>query len=199
MRKTISTLAALVMGGSVALAIASPAHAEDPPTNRELIEKCGEDTDLCEFRPSGSPEIIQNTTEPVGSPVFNCTDREQTSSVSWSETVGESNSVDLSMSATFGEIFKQSFEISYGYEWGESHTESQTTEVTAQPGEVAQVFYGAAMQVVEGTYEMHFEDAFKGHYIWYVPFEATGPADNQSDTVTQSTRDMTDDERDAFC
>lgn len=199
MRKTISTAAALVMGSAIALAVASPAQADDQPTIRELLEKCGEDTDVCEFHPSGTPEIVQNTSEAVGSPVFNCTDNDQTSSVSWSETVRESNSVNLSMSATFGEIFKQSFSVSYGYEWGSSHTESQTTEVTAQPGEVAQVFYGPAMQVVEGTYEMHFEDAYKGHYVWYVPFEATGPAEDQGNTVTQSTRDMTDEERDEFC
>lgn len=199
MRKSISTAAALIMGGAIAIAVASPAQADDEPTIRELLEKCGEDTDVCEFHPSGTPEFVQNTSEAVGSPVFNCTDRDQTSSVSWSETVSESNSVNLSMTATFGEIFKQSFSVSYGYEWGESHTESQTTEVTARPGEVAQVFYGPAMQIVEGTYEMHFEDAYKGHYVWYVPFEATGPAEDQGNTVTQSTRDMTDEEREEFC
>ncbi|WP_304451136.1 hypothetical protein [Nocardiopsis sp. YSL2] len=190
--------------GAVAAALAlSPAPAaadhEDTPTVRELLERCGESTDLCEFHPSGAPEYFQNTAERVGSPVYNCTDHEQLSQVAWSKTTGESNSVNLSMTATFGVVFKQSFSVSYGHEWSSEHTQTQRTQITAQPGEVATVYYGPRMQRVHGTYELHFGSRQWGHYIWYAPFTAEGPTDDQGGTVTQSTRPMTDQERAAFC
>ncbi|WP_150245893.1 hypothetical protein [Nocardiopsis quinghaiensis] len=197
------TLAAGTAAGLAAVLALTPAPAaadhEQNPTVRELLERCGEGTDVCEFHPSGQPEYFQNASEPVGSPVYNCTDHEQLSMVQWSETTGESNSVNLSMTATFGAIFKQSFSVSYGHEWSSSHTQSQRTQVVAQPGEVARVYYGPRMQRVHGTYELHFPDREWGHYVWYAPFTAEGPAENQGSTVTQSTRPMTDEERSVYC
>ncbi|OOC54778.1 MULTISPECIES: hypothetical protein [Nocardiopsis] len=198
------TLAAGTAAGLAAAVLAltpAPAAAdhERNPTVRELLERCGEGTDVCEFHPSGQPEYFQNASEPVGSPVYNCTDHEQLSMVQWSETTGESNSVNLSMTATFGAVFKQSFSVSYGHEWSSSHTQSQRTQVVAQPGEVARVYYGPRMQRVHGTYELHFPDREWGHYVWYAPFTAEGPAEDQGSTVTQSTRPMTDEERSVYC
>ncbi|GAA3726552.1 hypothetical protein [Salinactinospora qingdaonensis] len=177
---------------------AAPAAAAEP-TNRQLLEQCGNGTDTCVFHPDGPPQYYQNTSEVVGSPAYNCTDRSQLMSVTWSDTVSESNSVGISMSATFGTVFKTTFEASYGYEWSESHTESQTTYVDVPVGHVGRVYYGAMMQRVSGTYEMHFGDPYYGHYIWYVPFEATGPAEDQGGAWTQSTSVMTAQERATYC
>ncbi|TDC91137.1 hypothetical protein E1161_17000 [Saccharopolyspora aridisoli] len=183
-----------------ALLLAPPATAADEPTVRELLEKCDNGTDSCVFHPEGEVEYYQNSSEAVGSPVFNCTDKEQMMNVAWSDSTAESNSVGLSMSTSFGEVFKVTFKATYGHEWRSEHTESQTTFITVRPGEVGQVYHGPKMQKAKGTYELHFEDKFYDHYIWYVnDFEASGPADDQGGTVTQSTRAMTEEEEQANC
>ena len=181
-----------------ALLLAPPATAADEPTVRELLEKCDNGTDSCVFHPEGEVEYYQNSSEAVGSPVFNCTDKEQMMNVAWSDSTAESNSVGLSMSTSFGEVFKVTFEATYGHEWRSEHTESQTTFITVRPGEVGQVYHGPKMQKAKGTYELHFEDKFYDHYIWYVnDFEATGPAEDSSTAVSQHSRDMSQEEVDA--
>ena len=107
----------------------------------------------------------------------------------------------MSLEAEYGfaEVFKTSFEATYKRTWENSHTESQTTTVITGPGEVGRVHIGPRMQTVTGSYEMRFPDRYHGHYYWYVPFEATGPTDDQSGTVTQSTRPMTAEEGAAHC
>lgn len=52
---------------------------------------------------------------------------------------------------------------------------------------------------VRGTYELHFEDRFHGHYIWYVPMEVTGPAEERESTVTPSTKEMTEEGKEVNC
>ncbi|MGW1863658.1 hypothetical protein [Streptomyces collinus] len=52
--------------------------------------------------------------------------------------------------------------------------------------------------VAKGTYELIFGKRFHGHYYWYVPFEATGPADRPS-TKSQRSRPMTPQERKTYC
>nr|WP_046470410.1 hypothetical protein [Allosalinactinospora lopnorensis] len=185
----------------LAVGLAPPAFAdhEEMPTARQLLEKCDNGTDKCVFHPKGTPEYHQDASEVVGNPVYNCTDRKQTTIVEWSDTKTESNSIGLSMTTTFGVIFKVAFKVSYGHSWSESHTESQSTFVDAPPGHVARVYRGAMMQKVNGTYELHFGDRYHGHYYWYVPFEATGPAKEKSGTVTQSATPMTEEERAAHC
>ncbi|GAB2657767.1 hypothetical protein GCM10027271_15510 [Saccharopolyspora gloriosae] len=181
------------------LLVVPPASAADEPTARELLEKCDNGTDSCVFHPEGEPEYFQNTSELVGSPTFNCTELPQRMGVSWSDTTSESNSLGLSMSTSFGEVFKVTFKASYGHEWKESHTETQTTNIDVNPGDAGRVFHGPKMQKVKGTYELHFEDKFYDHYIWYVPMEVTGPADSQESTITQDTSPMTDEEKSANC
>ena len=205
-KKTISMTryrVATVLGCAAlsAFVLAPPATAdhEDPPTTRELLEKCNNGTDSCEFHPDGQPEYFQNEQKQVGSPVFNCTELKQRMTVSWSDTTSESNSVGLSMEAAFGEVFKVSFKATYGHEWKKSHTEAQNTNIDVSPGDVGRVYHGPKMQKVKGTYELRFPDKFHGHYIWYVPMEVTGPADEQQSTVTQSTQKMTDQEREQNC
>jgi len=195
-RHRIAAAGAVVAAG---LLVVPPAQAEDEPTTRELLEKCNNGTDSCEFHPEGEPEYFQNAEQQVGAPTFNCTDRKQRMTVSWSDTTSESNSVGMSMESSFGEVFKVSFKATYGHEWTSSHTETQQTNIDVSGGQVGRVYHGPKMQKVKGTYELHFEDKFHGHYIWYVPMEVTGPADDQQGTVTQSTAPMTDEERAANC
>ncbi|WP_285758914.1 hypothetical protein [Nocardiopsis ansamitocini] len=133
--------------------------------------------------------------------VYNCTDGVQWSDVAWSEATGQSNSVGVSMTAEagFGTVFSVSYEQTYRETWESSHTESQTTNVDTGPKEVGWVERAPRMEWVAGQYEMRLGSRFHGHYYWYVPFEATGPADEQSGTVPQSSTPMSDGERAAHC
>ncbi|MFR9730908.1 hypothetical protein ACL03H_16915 [Saccharopolyspora sp. MS10] len=191
------TSAVLVSAISLtALAFAPAASAADEPTVRELMDKCDNGTDSCVFHPEGQPEHYAEDRHTVGDPVYNCTDGVQRFSVEWSDTTSQSNSVGLSMTteAGFGKVFAVAYEQSYQHTWEESHTESQATYVDTEPNQVGTVERAARMQKVTGTYELHFEDKFYDHYIWYVPMEVTGPAPDPTSAVSQHVRDMTEEE-----
>lgn len=193
--KRVMALTAASMVGAGILFSAPPAHADDGPTIRELLEECDESTDVCEFHPDGPRELFTTDSNVVGDAVYNCTSSEQNMTVEWSDTTTQSNSVGISLTteAGFGKIFAVSYEQSYNRTWTNEHTESQSTSVRTDPGQVGWVERHAQMQRVSGTYEMHFEDAFHGHYIWYVPFTIEGPVpDADDDIITQNVRDMTD-------
>lgn len=193
-------LAALATAGTAALA-PGVAQAEEQPTTRELLEKCNNGTDSCVFHPDSAPEDSMGEPHQVGDSAYNCTEDLQRSTVGWSDTTGESTSVGLSLSteAGFADVFKVTLEASYNQSWESSHTETDSTNVDVRPGEVGRVTREAPMQKVSGQYELHFEDRFYGHYIWYVPFEATGPKPDASSTKTQHTRPMTDQEKSEHC
>lgn len=194
-------LAALVTAGSAVLSAPGTALAEDQPTIRELLDKCDNGTDSCVFHPDGAAEISMGESHQVGDLAFNCTPDSQTTTVGWSDTTGESNSVGVSLTAEYGFslVFKMSITATYGHTWESSHTESELTAVNVRPGEVGWVTREAQMQHVSGTYELHFPDRFYGHYYWYVPFDATGPMPDAPSTKTQHTRAMTDQERADHC
>ncbi|WP_017627837.1 hypothetical protein [Nocardiopsis chromatogenes] len=177
----------------------APAHAdhEDTPTSRQLLEACDNGTDACVFHPDGRPEYFAGPADQVGRAVYNCTGREQRFEVSWSDTTTETNSVGVSMGVEYGyaEVFRATFKATYGHEWSSSHTESQTTYVFTGPYEVGWVERAPRMEQVSGTYELRFPDRYYGHYIWYVPFEATGPAPGGEGAIAQQTRPMTQTER----
>lgn len=193
-------LAAMATAGATALA-PTAAQAEEQPTTRELLDKCDNGTDSCVFHPDGPPEDSMGEAHQVGDSAYNCTPDPQRSTVGWSDTTGESNSVGVSLSAEYGfaEVFKVSIETNYSHTWESSHTETDQTNVDVRPGEMGWVTREAQTQKVKGTYELHFPDRFHGHYIWYVPFEATGPKPDAPSTKTQHTRTMTDQEKADHC
>ncbi|MFD5110937.1 hypothetical protein ACFWNG_01240 [Streptomyces sp. NPDC058391] len=194
-------LAALATAGSAVLMAPTAAQAEEQPTIRELLDKCDNGTDVCVFHPDGPPQVSMGEAHQVGDSAFNCTADLQRSTVGWSDTTGESNSVGVSLSAEYGFslVFKMTIETSYQHTWESSHTESEQTNVDVRPGEVGWVTREAQMQRVSGTYELHFPDRFYGHYYWYVPFDATGPLPDAPSTKTQHTRAMTDQEKAEHC
>ncbi|MCP9210786.1 hypothetical protein [Streptomyces cucumeris] len=173
------------------------AQADERPSDQELLEKCGNGTKTCVFHPGGQPDEFTGKRHQVGDFAYNCTSRKQRSSLSWSDTTGETNSVGLSMSATFGIIFKTTVTTSFEHAWMSSHTETQTTNVDVRPGEVGWITRAPRMQSVEGTYELVFKKRYKGHYYWYVPFTATGPTGVSN--KSQLTRPMTAKEKARYC
>lgn len=199
--RTPMVLGALVTALGTALAPTAAQADDSPPTARELLDKCDNGTDECTFHPDGPPSDATGDAHQVGDAAYNCTQDLQRSSVGWSDTTGESNSVGVSLSAEYGfsEVFKVSIETNYSHTWESSHTENGTTNVDVRPGEVGTVTREAQNQTVSGKYELHFPDRFHGHYIWYVPFTATGPKPDAKGTTTQHTRPMTDQEKADHC
>jgi hypothetical protein len=201
-RKKLSMLVvAITTVGATALTPSAAQADEEQPTTRELLEKCNDGTDKCVFHPSGAPVDSMGEPHQVGDSAFNCTKDLQRSTVGWSDTTGETNTVGVSMSAEYGftELFKVTITASYEHSWQSSHTEEQQTNVEVKPGEVGWITREAAMEEVNGTYEMHFEDEFYGHRIWYVPFTAKGPKADAPSTKTQHTRKMTKKEKQEHC
>jgi hypothetical protein len=201
-RKKLSMLVvAITTVGATALTPSAAQADDEQPTTRELLEKCNDGTDKCVFHPSGAPVDSMGEPHQVGDSAFNCTKDLQRSTVGWSDTTGETNTVGVSMSAEYGftELFKVTITASYEHSWQSSHTEEQQTNVEVKPGEVGWITREAAMEEVNGTYEMHFEDKFYGHHIWYVPFTAKGPKADAPSTKTQHTRKMTKKEKQEHC
>ncbi|MCH6162657.1 hypothetical protein [Streptomyces marispadix] len=201
-RKKLSMLVvAITTVGATALTPSAAQADEEQPTTRELLEQCNNGTDKCVFHPSGAPVDSMGEPHQVGDSAFNCTKDLQRSTVGWSDTTGETNTVGVSMSAEYGftELFKVTITASYEHSWQSSHTEEQQTNVEVKPGEVGWITREAAMEEVNGTYEMHFEDKFYGHHIWYVPFTAKGPKADAPSTKTQHTRKMTKKEKQEHC
>lgn len=203
----MSSTTILRTAGACAVAAASmflavpQASADGGPTARELLDACNTSTDVCDFHPSGPPEEFTGPGHQVGQTTYNCTQDLQRSTISWSDTTGESNSVGVALTAEYGfaEVFKVSLQVSYNHTWESSHTDSQATNVDVRPGEKGWVERAPRMQRVSGTYEMHFPDRFYDHYIWYQDFTAEGPLPGGTDDITQHTAPMTDQERAEHC
>ena len=209
-RRTSRALAAAVLATAGLLLAPGAAHAdhEDPPTNQELLEECGKSTDVCEFRPEGEPERFLGEKQLVVDDAVNCTSVEQRQTRRWERSSGSSLSTGFAAGADveFPGIFKAAVEVQYGHEWSWDSTVGGEVALFVKPGKVGQMHYQPTMETVRGTYELHFPDRFHGHYIWYVPFEATqnvskgGNPNEGGDpgAITWDDRDMTEDER-ALC
>ncbi|MGW1988398.1 hypothetical protein ACWCPJ_39205 [Streptomyces collinus] len=137
-------LAVLCVGGGL---LASPPAqaASDIPTAAELLAKCNHGTDKRTFHPAGALDIFPGKTHRVGDLAYNCTEDPQTSSRTWEDTTGESNSLgvafreEFEVGTTFGPTYKFAFEQSYKHTWSNSHTESQSTYINVPAGEVGWV------------------------------------------------------------
>lgn len=156
--------------GDVGTAGATGARAADGPSVQELLGKCDRgEVNSCDFHPSGQ-ENIQSGEEKFAGSGDNCSESVVTRNIQWSSTEGETNSVGVTIGASYGlkDAFEVSISTTYGHEWTWSKTQTDTVGVTLQPGQTAEVFVASDRSTVNGTYELHFEDPYYDHYIWYV-------------------------------
>lgn len=153
--------------------------AKQRPTLRELLQKCNKNN--CKFHPSGPPKNFLGKRQRVSDPLNNCHNKVQaTSTLTYSQTTGQSNSLGVEMSASYeyAKVFTATFTISYEHTWETSKTVSHAATITVPGHHKAWWVRAAPMHSWKGTYEMYFANKFYGHYIWYVPFRATGPNEN---------------------
>ena len=210
-RRTAAMLAAAAIGATTALLSPTAASAdhEDAPTTRELLEACDEITDVCEFHPEGPPTTHTEGAELVIDDARNCSTTDQTVGRVWSHSKGGKNSLGYEVSAEYGfsKVFSVAVKQNYNHEWRWDTTYGGRDETVIAPGRVGQLWYTAEMATVKGRYEMHFPDRFHGHYIWYVPFEATqnvsgnGGAEEggSSSALMWTDRELTEEERAQYC
>lgn len=198
-RRTLIGLGALLLVG-LTVPLATVAMADETPTSMELLEKCGNGTDVCEFHVSGAARTFFSPSE-VASQTANCTDKDQTASLTWEKTFTSSNSLGVSLKVSWGptKAFEVGFKIAYQHEWTSSTTDRDITQITIPPGHMGRVYLAREMEEVSGQYEMHFGDRFYGHYYWYLPMTVTSPKANGQDAVVPKSEPLTDQERASFC
>lgn len=154
--------------------------ANQRPAPRELLQKCKKGKN-CKFHPAGPPKNFLGKRRKVSGIFNNCHNNVKGhSSLSYSQTTGQSNSygVSLGVQAGYAEVFMVTFTASYDHTWETSKTVSSSADITVPGHHKAWWIRAAPMHRWKGIYEMHFANRFYGHYIWYLPFTATGPNEN---------------------
>ncbi|MBT0566998.1 hypothetical protein [Williamsia sp. CHRR-6] len=177
---------------AVGISIVAPtgvAHAAGP-TNTELLDAC-DWADYCVFHPDGAPRLsVQPSTSVATS--NNCTGRNQTNSIGWSHTTFSSNSLGYSFKFSSGAVkeFMIGYKVTYQHEWNQQSTVSDTTAISVPAYSVGNIYFGKQMETIRGTYEIHFEKPFYGHYIHYLTMEVTSPRANGQDVIYTQSRAM---------
>lgn len=178
-------------------AIASPASADDQPTRAQLIADCDSGAGKCTFNEPQLGDAYLGDFHRVSDSLYNCSTSPATQSMTWSDTVGSTDSagVSVTVGGKIADIIDVSVTATYSHTWSSSHSESSSVNMTVKPGEVGWLSRAQVMQTVSGTWQTHYDDRKWGHYFWFVPDVITGPApngtDGQSNAVVVKSRKMT--------
>ncbi|MDQ1290048.1 MAG: hypothetical protein QG622_3614 [Actinomycetota bacterium] len=199
-RRRLTTGVGAVLTVGLLVSVASIASAEEVPTSKELMEKCGKDTDFCEFHISG-PARAYLQTAGLAAQTANCTGSTQDASLTWEKSTSSSNSFGWSLKVMAGaaKAFQLGFKVAYQHEWTDTLTDRDTTKMTIPGGHMGRVFHAREMEEVSGKYEMHFGSRYYGHYYWYLPMTVNSPKGGGNDKVTTKSEPMTEQERAQFC
>ncbi|MEU5211681.1 hypothetical protein [Streptomyces sp. NPDC020742] len=178
-------------------AMTLPAAAEEAPTRQQLVADCASGEGKCTFNEPKLGEAYLGDFRRVSNSLYNCSTSDATQSMSWSDTVGSTDSAGVSVTAggKIADLIDLSVTATYSHTWSSSHTEDSALNMTVKPGEVGWISRAQVMQTVTGTWQTHYDSPKWGHYYWFVPDTVTGPApngtDGQSSAVTVKTRKMT--------
>ncbi|UXY31911.1 hypothetical protein [Streptomyces sp. HUAS TT20] len=178
-------------------AMAGPASADDQPTRAQLIADCDSGVGKCSFNEPQLGEAYLGDFHRVSDSLYNCSTSAATQSMTWSDTVGSTDSagVSVTVGGKIADIIDVSVTATYSHTWSSSHSETSSINMTVKPGEVGWISRAQVMQTVSGTWQTHYDDRKWGHYFWFVPDVITGPApngtDGQSNAVVVKSRKMT--------
>ncbi|MFF4546712.1 hypothetical protein [Streptomyces sp. NPDC001435] len=188
-------LSAAALG--VVAAMAAPASADDQPTRAQLIADCDSGVGKCTFNEPQLGEAYLGDFHRVSDSLYNCSTSAATQSMTWSDTVGSTDSagVSVTVGGKIADIIDVSVTATYSHTWSSSHSETSSINMTVKPGEVGWISRAQVMQTVSGTWQTHYDDRKWGHYFWFVPDVITGPApngtDGESNAVVVKSRKMT--------
>ncbi|MGW7404164.1 hypothetical protein ACWGI9_10550 [Streptomyces sp. NPDC054833] len=190
-------LALSVAALGVVAAMAAPASADDQPTRAQLIADCDSGVGKCTFNEPQLGEAYLGDFHRVSDSLYNCSTSAATQSMTWSDTVGSTDSagVSVTVGGKIADIIDVSVTATYSHTWSSSHSETSSINMTVKPGEVGWIARAQVMQTVSGTWQTHYDDRKWGHYFWFVPDVVTGPApngtDGESNAVVVKSRKMT--------
>ncbi|WP_262387059.1 hypothetical protein [Streptomyces sp. TRM49041] len=195
-------LTGIFLAAAAGLALgASPAAAADQPTRQELTGDCASGLGKCTFNEPVLGEAYLGEFRQVSDSLYNCSTSDATQTMSWSDSVGSTDSVGVSVTAggKIAGLVDLSVTATYGHTWSSTHTEGSSLHMTVRPGEVGWISRAQVMQRVSGTWQTHYDSPKWGHYYWFWKDTITGPAKNGTDgknnVVVVKTRKMTADER----
>ncbi|MEV6569401.1 hypothetical protein [Streptomyces kronopolitis] len=133
--------------------------------------------------------------------LYNCSSSESTKKLTWTQKVGSTDSVGVSVTAggNIMGIIDLSVTTNYGHSWTKETSESDEQNVTAKPGEAAWISRAQLMREVSGTWQTHYDSPKWDHYYWYTPDTITSPAENgtggKNSAIVVKSRPMTDAEK----
>ena len=197
MRYGVRVLALSAAALGMVAAMAAPASADDQPTRAQLIADCDSGAGKCTFNEPQLGEAYLGDFHRVSDSLYNCSTSSATQSMTWSDTVGSTDSagVSVTVGGKIEDIIDVSVTATYRHTWSSSHSETSSINMTVKPGEVGWISRAQVMQTVSGTWQTHYDDRKWGHYFWFVPDVITGPApngtDGESNAVVVKSRKMT--------
>jgi hypothetical protein len=144
----------------------------DGPSAADLLGNCAV-ADSCTFTPFFS-DTYNGPDRIVSRVLKNCGVDDSHNLVSWSDTTGSSNSVNVSFSVgvKFADVFDASIQTTYGHTWETSHTNTGGVTIDLMPRTIGWVTMSPTVQFVIGRYEMNFSSLYYGHYKWWFFFRA---------------------------
>ncbi|MEU8034461.1 hypothetical protein AB0C13_38835 [Streptomyces sp. NPDC049099] len=191
------TLALSAAALGMVAAVAVPASADDQPTRAQLMADCDSGEGKCTFNDPQLGQAYLGDFHRVSDSLYNCSTSPATQSMTWSDTVGSTDSAGVSVTAggKIAGIIDLSVTATYSHTWSSTHSETSSVNMTVKPGEVGWLSRAQVMQTVSGTWQTHYDDRKWGHYFWFVPDVITGPApngtDGRSNAVVVKSRKMT--------
>ncbi|GAB2729449.1 hypothetical protein [Kitasatospora kifunensis] len=195
-------LTALGVAATAALSLATlPAAASSDPTVEQLMADCASGTGKCTFNDPVVDRAYLGDYRQVSDTLYNCSSSPASQGLGWSDTVGSSDSLDVSVTAggKIAGIVEASVTAKYGHTRTTSHSDSGSLGMTVQPGEVGWISRAQAMQQVSGKWQTHYDNPHWGHYYWFWKDTVTSPTANGTDGVSNAvvvkSRAMTPDEK----
>ncbi|WP_372411492.1 hypothetical protein [Streptomyces luteireticuli] len=177
----------------------------DHPSDAQILDYCQKvvtdkpDHLYCTFDNPVVDKAYLGNYHPASDDLYNYTSSDATQQLNWSDTVGSTNTVEVSASVTatlIDKVLSASVSAKYGYTWSNSHSEGGSIGITVKPGEVGWIDRAQAMHKVTGTWHFYSDglvinEQVKGTIV--------SPADNGTDgvrnAVVAKTRKMTANEK----
>lgn len=175
MKRLLRATLAVVLALPVIVTGATAASADDQPTVTQLLELCNRGSpDSCVFHPRRT-EIFQSDPQLAGSST-NCSSFNSTRVIRYDALSGTTNTwgVEVNARTKLGEAFEAGVSNTVQHQW--LWTDARGDEIRQDVGAHSAVNVWVSKQStrVTGTWEIHFDSRYYGHYIWYVDGSVSG-------------------------
>ncbi|WP_344962167.1 hypothetical protein [Streptomyces thioluteus] len=124
-----------------------PASAADLSV-KQIMADCASGEGKCTFNDPSFGTAYLGNYKRVSDELHNCTSSDATQSMTWSDTVGSSDTagVTISVGGKIEGIVDVSVQANYSHTWNSSHSESSSLGMTVKPGEVGWISRAQVMR-----------------------------------------------------